>query len=94
MLVYEKCECFVMQMLYICVLCASCGSSQCGVLHHLQFVHADRGCKRRPYGIGVLQSQSHDCIIGRHECLLLFIPSCCGECFIISIGLCACTKML
>ena len=28
MLVYGKCECFVMQMLYVCVLCASCGSSQ------------------------------------------------------------------
>ena len=24
MLVYEKYECFVMQMLYVCVLCASC----------------------------------------------------------------------
>ena len=24
MLVYGKCECFVMQMLYVCVLCASC----------------------------------------------------------------------
>ena len=31
MLEYEKC--FVMQMLYVCVLCASCGSSQCCVLH-------------------------------------------------------------
>ena len=28
MLVYGECECFVMQM-YVCVLCASCGSSQC-----------------------------------------------------------------
>ena len=28
MLVYGKCECFAMQMLYVCVLCASCGSSQ------------------------------------------------------------------
>ena len=27
MLVYGKCECFVMQVLYVCVLCASCGSS-------------------------------------------------------------------
>ena len=35
-----KCECFVMQMLYVCVLCASCGSSQCCVLHDLQFVNA------------------------------------------------------
>ena len=37
MLVYEY-ECFVMQMLYVCVLCASCGSSQCCVLLDLQFV--------------------------------------------------------
>ena len=27
-----KYECFVMQMLYVCVLCASCGSSQCCIL--------------------------------------------------------------
>ena len=27
------CVCFVMQMLYVCVLCASCGSSQCCILH-------------------------------------------------------------
>ena len=37
MLVYGKYECFVMQMLYVCVLCASCGSSQCCILHDLQF---------------------------------------------------------
>ena len=47
MLVYGECECFVMQMLYVCVLCASCGSSQCCVLHDLQFVNAGRGCNRR-----------------------------------------------
>ena len=44
MLVYGDCECFVMQMLYVCVLCASYGSSQCCVLHDLQFVNAVRGC--------------------------------------------------
>ena len=27
------------------------------------------------------QSRSHNCFIGSHECLLLFTPSCCGECF-------------
>ena len=43
MFVYGECECFVMQMLYVCVLCASCGSSQCCVLHDLQFVNAGRG---------------------------------------------------
>ena len=40
---YGECECFVMQMLYVCVLCASYGSSQCCVLHDLQFVNAGRG---------------------------------------------------
>ena len=34
---------FVMQLLYVCVVCASCGSSQCCVLHDLQFVNAGRG---------------------------------------------------
>ena len=29
MLVYGKYECFVMHMLYVCVLSSSCGSSQC-----------------------------------------------------------------
>ena len=33
---YGECECFVMQMLYVCVLCVSCGSPQCCVLHDLQ----------------------------------------------------------
>ena len=45
MLVHGKCECFVMQMLYVCVLCASCGSSQCCVLHDslLMLVEDARG---------------------------------------------------
>ena len=38
LLVYRKCARFLLQMLYVCVLCASCGSSQCFVLHDLQFV--------------------------------------------------------
>ena len=38
MLVYGKCECFVIRTLYVCVLCASCGSSQCYVLHGLQLL--------------------------------------------------------
>ena len=76
MLVYGKYECFVMQMLYVCVLCASCGSYQCCILHDLQFVKADRGCKRRPCGRADLMT-----LIGSHECLLLFTPSCCSECF-------------
>ena len=54
MLVYGECECFVMQMLYVCVLCASYGSSQYCVLHDLQFVNAGRGCNRRPYRAGLI----------------------------------------
>ena len=79
--VYGNCECFVMQMLYVCVLCAFCGSSQCCVLHDLQFVKAGRGCNRRPYRRGILQSRSHNCFIGSHECLFLFTSCCCSECF-------------
>ena len=74
-----KCECFVMQMMYVCVLCVSCGSSQCCVLHDLQFADAGQGYKRRPYGRDILQGRSHHCLVGSHDCLLLFTPSCCGE---------------
>ena len=35
---YGECECFIMQMLYVCVLCASCGSSQCCILHDLSLL--------------------------------------------------------
>ena len=80
MLVYGKYECFVMQMLYVCVLCALCGSYQCYILYDLQVVNAGR-CKRRSYGRGILQSRSHDCLIGSQACLLLFTPSCCYACF-------------
>ena len=66
---------------YVVCLCASCGSSQCCVLHDLQFVNAGRGCNRRPCSRGILQSRSHNCFIGSHECILLFTPSCCSECF-------------
>ena len=50
-------------------LFASCGSFQCCNLHDLQFVNAGLGCKRQPYGKCILQSWSHDCLVGSHECL-------------------------
>ena len=37
---YGKYECFVMHMLYVCVLGASCGSPQCCVMHDLQLINA------------------------------------------------------
>ena len=48
-----SCMCFCMGSMSIssciCCMCASCGSSQCFILHDLQFVNASRACKRRPY---------------------------------------------
>ena len=70
-----------MHMLYVCVLCASCGSSPCCILHGMQFVNAGRGCKRRPYGRSILQSRSDDCLICSNEFLILFTPFCYCECF-------------
>ena len=40
MLVYGKYECFAMHMLYVCILCASCGSYQSCILQDLPFVNA------------------------------------------------------
>ena len=48
-----KYECFVIQMLYVCVLCASCVSSQCCVLHDLQFVDLSSEIYNRPITKGI-----------------------------------------
>ena len=59
--------------------CRCCMFVSC--VHPVTVLNAGRGCKRRPYGRGILQSRSHDYLISSHECLLLFTPSCCCECF-------------
>ena len=46
-----------------------------------RFLMLVEDAKRRPYRIGILQSPSHHCFVGSHECLLLLTPSCCSECF-------------
>ena len=68
------------------VLCASCVSFQCCVLHDLQFVDAGRGCKRLPYGRGIIQSQCY-------ECLLLFTTSCCVRVLRCCEGVCCMSKV-
>ena len=75
MLVYGRYECFVMQMQYVCGLCASCDSSQCCILYACSLLMLVED------GRGILQSRSHDCLIGSLECVRLFTPSCCCECF-------------
>ena len=48
MLLYVKCECFFMQMLYVCVLYASCGSPQfcmtCSLLMLVEDARGDHMC--------------------------------------------------
>ena len=58
------------------------------------FVNAGRGCNRRPYGRGILQSRSHNCLIGSHECLVLFPHPVAVSAVMICSGLCACTEMV
>ena len=73
-----KYECFVMQMLYVCVLWSSCGSSQCCVLHDWQIVILVEDARG---------DHISDFLIGSHECLLLFTPSCCGV-FLLFVEVC------
>ena len=65
-------------------------------VHHVAVVDAGRGCKRQPYGRGILQSWSHNCLVCNNECLLKFcLPHPVAvSVFMICRGLCACTETL
>ena len=86
MLMYGKCECFVMQM-YVCVLCASCGSSQCCSL--LVLVEDARAtiCNRHT-------SRSHNGIVVTGLSVSCLPHPVAVNVFMICRGLCACTEML
>ena len=86
MLVYE---CFVMQMLYACVVCASCGSSQCCILHDLQFVNLVEDVRGDSYGRGILQSRFHDFLIGSQIVSFCLPHPVAVSTFIICSGLCS-----
>ena len=64
MLVYGKCECFVMQMLNVCVHPVAVLNTAVRRTYGLLMLVEDARC--------ILQSQSHDCLVDSHECLLLF----------------------
>ena len=51
------------------------------------------GRQQQPYGRGILQSQSHDCLIAMSVSFCLSHPVAVNA-FIICGGLCACTEML
>ena len=72
MLVYGKYECFVMQMLYVCILCAYSGSSQCCMLHDLQFVNAKGDHVEEAYFDNLITDNFDSCITAT---LTLFLSS-------------------
>ena len=92
---YGKCECFVMQMLYVCVLCSSCGRSQCCVLHDLRSLVMLVGDAR---GDHMEDAYSRAVLITALYVAMsvsLCLPhSLAVSAFIICRGLCACTEML
>ena len=51
MLVNGKYECFVMHMLYVCVLCSSCGSPQCMTCSLLILVEDVSFCLPHPVAV-------------------------------------------
>ena len=79
---------------YVVCLCLVCILWQFSTPHDMQFVKAGRGCKRRPYGRDILQSWSHNCLIGVMSASFCLPHLVAVSVFIISRGLCACTKML
>ena len=91
---YGKCECFVMQILYVCVLCASCGISQCCVLHDLQFVNAGRGCKRRYTEEEYSRAGLITALYVAMSVSFRLPHAVAVSVFTICRGLCACTEML
>ena len=50
-----------------CCMCVSC-------VHPVAVLNAARGDHME-------EAWSHNCLVGRHECLLLFTLFCCSECF-------------
>ena len=77
----------------VACLCLVCIMGQFS-MHELQFVITGRGCNRRPYGRGIHQSWSHDCLIGSMSVsFCLPYPVAVSACIICS-GLCASTEML
>ena len=76
MRLYGKYECFVMQMLYVCVLClvAVLNAAFCMTFSLLMLVED-------AIGDHMEEAYSRAGLIGSHACLILFNPSCCCVCF-------------
>ena len=88
MLVYGKYECFVLHMLYVCVLCASCGSSQfCMTCSLLRLVEDARGDHME-------EAYSRAGLVTAMNVFFCLPHPVAVSGLIICSGLCACTEML
>ena len=91
MRVYDKYECFVMHMLYVCVLCASCGISQlcmtCSLLmldEDARGDHMEEAYSRAGIMTDLYVARSVSCLPHPVAVSVLIICN----------GLCACTEIL
>ena len=91
---YGKYECFVMQMLYVCVLCTSCGSSQCSFCMTFRLLmlvddarsdHREEAYSRSGLMTAVYVAMSVSFCLPHPVAV---------SAFIICSGLCDCTEML
>ena len=82
-----------MHMLYVYVLCASCGSSECCVLHGFQFVNAGPRCKRRPYREAYSRAGLMTAFYVAMSVSFCSPHPVAVSAFIIYRGMCACTNM-
>ena len=75
-----ECECFFVMQMYVCVLCASCCNvAFCMTCSFFMLVEDKQGYHmEEAYSRAGLITALY---VGNHECVLLFTPSCCSECF-------------
>ena len=74
MLVYGKCECFVMQTFVSCV-------HPVAVLNAAFYMTCSLLMREATIGKRYTPELVSNCLVSSHECRLLFTPSCCSECF-------------
>ena len=66
----SSCRCMFVSCVHSVAVLNAAFYMTCSLLILLEDARGDH------MGRGILQSRSHDCLIGSYECLLLFTPSC------------------
>ena len=79
----SSCRCMFVSCVYPVAVLNNAFGMICSLLMLVEDArgdHMEEMVRQQSYGRRIVQSRSHDCLIGNHECLLLFTPSCCWEC--------------